>query len=314
MPEKLEEALEQIKSLEKILEENVEKGNELMKLIESLEDQIFCIQRDKDNDFIITFAEGKVAENYQLSTAQVRGRKIRNIIGEELYATLEGHYAKAFEGEVVKYRGFTLNNRYYSTVLSPFKRNEDGVVCEIIGNTTDITEQYFTEEKFKESTEILNYIIDLNPYGIQICNAKGYHIRENKAFLDLFVFPPPPQWSLFNDPSLTQSGFNEKFMQVTKGEKINTPPIWYNAHLINPQCPDKPICIGSSVFPVFLADGKLENIVLMFEDITNRVKAEEDIIKRIEELEAIHDSTVNRELKMRQMEEEIEDIKRKLKN
>jgi len=312
MQEKLEEALNQINSLEKTLEESLEKGNELMKLIESLEDQIFCFQKDEDNDFILTFAEGKVAEDNQLRTSQVKGRKTRNIIGEELYDTLREYYEKAFEGEVVKYRGFMLNNRYYSTVLSPFKRNEDGAVYEILGNTTDITEQYFTEEKFKESTEILNYIIDLNPYGIQICDAKGHHIRHNKAFLDLFVFPPPPQWSLFNDPALVQSGFIEKFMQVTKGEKINTPPIWYNAHLINPQVPDRPICIGSSVFPVFLSDGKLENIVLMFEDITNRMKAEEDIIKRIEELEAIHDSTVNRELKMKQMEEEIEEVKRKL--
>jgi hypothetical protein len=234
--------------------------------------------------------------------------------GEELYSKLKVYYDQAFTGQVVKYRGFSRNDRYYSTVLSPFKRKDDGTVYEIIGNTQDITEQYYTQEKFKERTEILNYIIDLNPYGIQICDAKGYHLIANKAFLDLFMFPPPPEWSLFNDPSLKQSGFNEKFMLVTKGEIINTPPIWYNPHIFDPQFPDNPICIGSVIFPVFLSDGKLENIVLMFEDITNRVKAEEDIIKRIEELEAIHDSTVNRELKMKQMEEEIEELRARLSN
>jgi PAS domain-containing protein len=311
MQKKTEEALQQIKSLEKILEENIEKDNELVKLIESLDDQIFCIQKDKDDDFIITYNEGKIAENYSLKTEQIKGNKIRNMIGEELYATLRVYYAKAFEDEVVKYRGFTLNDRYYSTVLTPFKRDKDGKVYEIIGNTTDITEQYFTEEKFKEKTQILNYIIDLNPYGIQICDSKGFHVTANKAFLDMFMVPPPPEWSLFNDPSL-KAKFTEKFKQVTRGEIINTPPIWYNPHVFDPQFPDNPICIGSVIFPVFLSDGKLENIVLMFEDITNRVKAEEDIIKRIEELESIHDSTVNRELRMKQMEEEIEELKKRL--
>jgi PAS domain-containing protein len=310
---KTEEALQKIEVLEKILAENLEKDNELEKLIESLDDQIFCIQKDKDNDYIITYNEGKIAENYNLKTEQIKGNKIREMNGEELYATLKVYYDKAFEGEVVKYRGFSRNDRYYSTVLSPFKKNADGTVFEIIGNTQDITEQYFTEERFKEQTEILNYIIDLNPYGVQICNSRGYHVSANKAFLELFIVPPPPEWSLLNDPSL-KAKFTEKFMQVTRGEIINTPPIWYNPHDFAPQFPDNPICIGSVIFPVFLSNGKLENIVLMFEDITTRVKAEEDIIKRIEELEAIHDSTVNRELKMKQMEEEIEELKRRLNN
>jgi PAS domain-containing protein len=313
LQKKTHEALQRIKSLEKKLEENIETDNELERLIQSLDDQIFCIQKDEDNDYIITYNEGKIAEDYNLKTEQIKGNKIRIMNGEELYATLKGYYDRAFEGEVVKYRGFSRFDRYYSTVLTPFKRRNDGTVYEIIGNTTDITEQYYTQEKFKERTEVLNYIIDLNPYGIQICDAKGYHLSANKAFLEMFIVPPPPEWSLLNDPAL-KAKFTEEFLQVTKGEIINTPPIWYNPRDFGPQFPDNPICIGSVIFPVFLSNGKLENIVLMFENITNRIAAEEDIIKRIEELEAIHDSTVNRELKMKQMEEEIDELKRRLSN
>jgi PAS domain-containing protein len=313
LQKKTQEAAKRIKLLEKILEENIETDHELERLIQSLDDQIFCIQKDEDDDYIITYNEGKIAEDFNLKTEQIKGNKIRKMNGEELYATLKVYYDRAFEGEVVKYRGFSRFDRYYSTVLTPFKRRSDETVYEVIGNTTDITEQYYTQEKFKERTEILNYIIDLNPYGIQICNAKGYHLSCNKAFLEMFIVPPPPEWSLLNDPMLKEK-FTEEFLQVTKGEIINTPPIWYNPRDFGPQFPDNPICIGSVIFPVFLSNGKLENIVLMFENITNRIAAEEDIIKRIEELEAIHDSTVNRELKMKQMEEEIEELKRRLNN
>ena len=70
LQKKTEEALQRIKSLEKILEDKIETDNELMKLIESLDDQIFCIQKDEDDDYIITFNEGKIAENFNLKTDQ----------------------------------------------------------------------------------------------------------------------------------------------------------------------------------------------------------------------------------------------------
>ena len=95
------EAVKRIKSLEKILELNIETDHELERLIQSLDDQIFCIQKDEDNDYIITYNEGKIAESFNLKTEQIKGNKIRVMNGEELYATLKGYYDRAFNGEVV---------------------------------------------------------------------------------------------------------------------------------------------------------------------------------------------------------------------
>lgn len=307
-----EEALKKIKLLEQTLEENLQKDNELIKLIESLDDQIFRIRKNDTGDYIITYNEGKVADNYNLRTAQIKGNRIRDMIGEELYASLKPYYDEAFKGEIVKYRGFSFKDRYFSTVLTPFMKDENGNVVEIIGNTQDITEQYYTEEKFKEKTEILKNIIDKNPFGIQILNAGGYHLDCNKAFLDLFIMPPPPQWSLFDDPLIKQSGYQDRLLLLKKREVTSTPPMWYNPHDISPEFPDNPICISTVIFPVFLADGTLENVVLMFENITAKVKAEEDLKKRINELEEFHDLTVGRELKMKEMEAEIEALKKQL--
>jgi len=305
---KINEAQKKIQLLEKNLKEVLEKENEISSLIESLDDQIYRIQKDEDNDYIIMYNEGKIAEINGLRTIQIKGNKMRHMVGDELHNLLKPFYDRAFQGEIVNYRGFVLKDRYYSTVLSPFKKNKDGIITEIIGNTQDITEQYYTEEKFNEKTEVLNNIIELNPYGIQICDSDGHHLKCNKAFLDLFIFPPPPQWTLFNDQLIKKSEFNDKMHLITKGKMITTPPMWYNAHLIDPNVPDNLICISTVIFPVFISGNKLENIVLMFEDITNKIHIEEDLKRRIEELEEFHDITVNRELRMKQIEEKIEEL------
>lgn len=306
----IDAAQKEILLLEEKLKDLLEEEEEISSLIDSLDDQIYKIQKDKDGDYIIMYNEGKIAEINGLRTKQIQGNKMRQMVGDEFHFSLKPYYDRAFQGEIVNYRGFILNDRYYSTVLSPFKKNKDGIITEIIGNTQDITEQYYTEEKFNEKTEVLNNIIELNPYGIQICDSEGHHLKCNKAFLDLFIFPPPPQWTLFNDQLIKKSEFNDKMHLITKGKMITTPPMWYNAHLIDPSVPDNLICISTVIFPVFIAGNKLENIVLMFEDITNKIHIEEDLKRRIEELEAFHDMTVNRELKMKQIEEKIEELTR----
>ncbi len=47
-------------------------------------------------------------------------------------------------------------------------------------------------------------IIDLNPYSIQICDKDGHHVRGNRAFVELFKEPPPPEYSIFDDPKTSR--------------------------------------------------------------------------------------------------------------
>jgi hypothetical protein len=43
--------------------------------------------------------------------------------------------------------------------------------------------------------------------------------------------------------------------------------VWYNAHLLYPEAPDKLVCFRSTVFPVMDNGGKMEYFVVMFEDM-----------------------------------------------
>jgi PAS domain S-box-containing protein len=59
-------------------------------------------------------------------------------------------------------------------------------------------------------------------------------------------------------------------------------------------------------------DGKLVGAVVAFRDITEHKKAEEEIKKRVRELEEFYDMAVGRELRMKGLKEEIEELKEEL--
>jgi len=266
--------------LEKALAESQCRVNYLERLILAQVDyHIFVATRNSNNEYIIIYSEGEIAVKNKFRTKHVMNKKVEDLVGSELYSKLKPYYDQAFSGEVVKYRGYLLNERYYSTILSPMSVNQNGVVTEVVGNTRDITEEYYQEIEGKKKTEILDSIIKNNPFSIQILNAEGKHIRHNSAFVEMFKAIPDEKWSILNDPLISSNGLSEFIKKVFNGEIVKMPSFWYNAHLVNPKYPDIPVCLGSVIFPVFISNHKLEYIVVMHEDITVRVMAEEELIK-----------------------------------
>ncbi|MGQ1891099.1 ATP-binding protein [Thermophagus sp. OGC60D27] len=273
--EELKRAQIKIRLLERELDQVRQKENEFYRIIETLESHIFRCKKDEKGEIIPLFSEGKIARRYRMRTHQVQGKTLRDIMGEKPYSYLEPYYIRAFEGESVEFRGFLYGSRYFSVRVLPSQRDAAGRVVEVVGITQDITEIHIAQIESKRNSEVLNRIIEYNPYSIQILDAKGHHIRENKAFLELFKTLPDQNWSLLDDNQILGQGLNDLLIRVKNGEVVETPPVWYNAHLTNKKYPDHPICIGSVIFPVLLSSGQLEYIVLMHEDITARIMAED---------------------------------------
>jgi transcriptional regulator with PAS, ATPase and Fis domain len=304
------QALCKIKELQKAIWEAQEKAKNLTDITKSLETQIFRVAKDKKGKYIAVFSEGQIAEKFKITTADVMGKTVSSIFGESLYQELKPFYDKAFKGETAHYRGFLFRKRYFSTILTPFSYDTDGTVLEVSGITQDINELYDTEKKYKEMTEVLNNIIEYNPYSIQICDSDGYQIKYNNAFLNIFKSSPSKEWSLFNDPMLKQSGLFEEILKVKDGKIVEIPEIWYNSHDVDPKYPDNLVCLRAIHFPIFNAKHELENVILMHEDITSKMSLK----KRVRELEEFHDLAGGRELLMKNMEKELEELKTKLKN
>jgi PAS domain S-box-containing protein len=271
----LDEARERIDLLEKQLTESKAGERNLLEIIRILDSHIFRCRKGTDGHYYPRFSEGKIARKYKMSTDLVEGKNLEEVMGEDVYIRLKPYYDEAFDGKEVEYRGFLFDQRVFSVNVTPAIKNDAGEVIEVVGITQDITEVYKSELEIKKTTDVLNRIIEINPYSIQILDDKGYHVRSNKAFINLFKTEPDKGWSILKDFQIEGGGLNEQLKRVFNGEVVQTPPIWYNAHLQDNKYPDNLICIGSVIFPVFLSNGKLEYIVLMHEDITDRINAQE---------------------------------------
>jgi len=302
------QALSKIDELQKAIFEAQEKAKNLTDITKSLETHIFRVRKDNNGRYIIVFSEGQIAEKYQMTTADVKGKTISKVFGESLYQDMKAGYEKAFSGETAHLRGFLFRKRYFSTILTPFNIENDGTVTEISGITQDINELYDTEKKYKEMTEVLNNIIEYNPYSIQICDPEGYQIKHNNAFLKIFKSAPSKEWSLFNDALLKNSGHFDEILKVKQGEIVEIPEIWYNSHEVDPRYPDNLVCLRAIHFPIYNHKHELENIILMHEDITSKMS----LRKRVRELEEFHELTTGRESMLKGMEEELEQLKLQL--
>ena len=283
---KLQKAIEEINQLKAIAKENASKANYLEKLLLSLEDlQIFVCQKNEKGNYLISYSEGKIAERNRIRTENIGGCLLEELIDHSLFSILKPYYDKAFNGETVKHPGFMVEDHFYSLTLTPLSKDENGRITEILGHTQDITEAFLSEKETRKKTEIFENIIENNPFSIQVLNSEGRHVRSNSAFLEMFKAEPDQSWSIFNDPLIINNGLIANVEKVFRGEVVKMPPFWYNAHLVDPKYPDMAVCLGSVIFPVLINDKKMETVVVMHEDITTRVLAEEELIKAKEKAE-----------------------------
>jgi len=142
----------------------------------------------------------------------------------------------------------------------------------------EIAERKKARQALESERNTLRSIIDLNPYGIAIYDAEGHFVRANKAWLNLFFSPPPAEYSIFNDPVLQEQGRQPTVLSLKQGQVIKlAEDLWYNPSQAAPGLPDMEVCFHAVGFPLFDSSGRLEGVVAMFEDATERKRAEQDL-------------------------------------
>ena len=145
----------------------------------------------------------------------------------------------------------------------------------IEGVSTDITARKDAEDSLLQERQMLDSIIELNPYGIAIYDPEGRYVRGNPAFAELFGSEPPPEYSLFEDPVLRELGHLPRIQAVLRGSVVVLPESWYDAQRAAPTKPSREVWIRVTLFPVSDTHGAVKNIIMMFENVSERRRAEE---------------------------------------
>lgn len=144
----------------------------------------------------------------------------------------------------------------------------------------NITERKRAEEALARSENLLSSIIDQSPFSTWIADADGTNIRQNAACRKLFGIDRDEQtvgkYNIFRDSVLKAQGYMGEIQKVFNEGKAARFIIDYDfskvRHVDVPDGTHK--LIDATIFPIKDPNGKVINVVLQHEDITDREKTQ----------------------------------------
>jgi PAS domain S-box-containing protein len=199
-----------------------------------------------------------------------------------------------------------------------------GNLPKIIHIATDITQRKMSEEELrdrerhiKEALSLLNATLESTADGILVIDRQGRMTKFNRKFVQMWNIPEAIVRSRNDDEALAfvleqlkdPDGFLSKVRELySQPEAISNDVIEfkdgrYFERYSQPQ----------------MIEDKIAGRVWSFRDVTDRKKAEDELKKRekelqkrVKELEEFYNIAIGRELRMKELKEEIEELKEEL--
>ncbi|HKY36614.1 MAG TPA: ATP-binding protein [Polyangiaceae bacterium] len=153
------------------------------------------------------------------------------------------------------------------------------------------------EQRLKSVADPVGFLINLfahAPVGFAVWSADGKPLLTNKAFMDIFLVEPPPEYNVLKDELLAESGMLALFERAFRGETVHVPTFWYDPreHTAITVKEGRRVAISMTIFPLFAGSGEVEYVAATYKDETEVALAHE----RLELNETrFHDETVGRE-------------------
>lgn len=160
--------------------------DELLRTVENVNNQIFKYSRNEEGQFTVTLSEGKIAQEFGLTTKQLQGKRIEEILLTCQVSDILPLFEKAFNGHFVEYES-RIGDRTFLTTLSPVFI--EGCVHEVVGSTTEITERKWIEQQLFETQELYRSLVEDTLIGVYIAYVEqpGF-VYVNPALADMFGY------------------------------------------------------------------------------------------------------------------------------
>jgi two-component system, NarL family, sensor histidine kinase UhpB len=133
------------------------------------------------------------------------------------------------------------------------------------------------EEELKVSETRFRMMIEQSPSSTQIFSPDGRTVRVNRAWERLWgvTLDQIPDYNVLQDPQLVEKGIMPYIEQGFAGRAVAIPPVKYEPEETIPDVSDvSHRWVRAFIYPVKDADGNILEVVLVHEDITERMEAE----------------------------------------
>jgi PAS domain S-box-containing protein len=172
----------------------------------------------------------------------------------------------------------------------------------------DITERIVAEEALRRSERELRDVLDATPFPIALVDVQDNNIDFwSRSALALFghTAPTAAEWFeiAYPDPVYRNEVIDRWKPSLEKarlsGQAVNT-----GEYRVACRDGSTRIC---ELYAAFLED----RLIVTFNDVTDRKRAEKELTEKMNQLQKFHDLTVDRELKMIEMKKEINELSEK---
>jgi len=151
------------------------------------------------------------------------------------------------------------------------------------------------EAELKVSETRFRLMIEQSPLSIQIFFPDGRTLRVNRAWERLWgvTLDQIPEYNVLQDPQLVEKGIMPYIKQGFDGQSVAIPPVMYEPEETIPDVSDVPYrWVRAFIYPVKDAVGNVQEVVLVHEDITERMDAEEERRRAEEKYREIFENAV----------------------
>jgi PAS domain S-box-containing protein len=253
-----------------------------------------------------TYVNNSYCKWFGQSRENIIGKHIREIVGEDAYASLAPYVYKVLSGKEVSFEALmpyaTAGMRYVSASYTP-QFDNDGKVKGFVVLAIDISQQKSVEEELRQNQQELSDFLENSPVGIQWFDASGKIIYANRTELELLGYTKDEYLGrnirdFHADPVLV----DEMFAKLFNHEQVYD----LEAKLIGKDGRQHYVLISSNVL---WKNGKFAHARCFTRNITDRKLVEEYLREKNKTLQILNSigNTISANLDLRKLVQAVTD-------